>query len=345
MKWISSVVLMASTFFLFGFPVGPCSSGPPKPPAVTGKWIGVFTQPDGPLSKLFPMQLDLEYDKGDKGKVRGKLRIEMVDQPKYYHVLAIEGVQNGNLVQLKDTRVIETTQLPGGFRWFTNRVFHLKPARYQTLVGAWSDPTNPLLGTGEIALTRFDFHVVIQRKETTADGLVKGELSVNGIKLGPVYENAKKLIPPGSYPGVRRYKSTKRFVQGPGGRLAQTGDFLLEIGKVPDRTDILIHPGNKAEHSEGCVLAGGAPTRGGITYAPKSLQEMRLYFYGTDKANPRDPWYVEKEKAIRIEIKDMPRAAQEKASPLREAIPGAKQPEKKPVPPQEKRSPRAAGLN
>ena len=98
------------------------------------------------------------------------------------------------------------------------------------------------------------------KAEKVEGGLTIGKLSVNGQELGPCYENADKQIPAGAYGGVLRYTSQKYFVQSPGGKLGKTGDFLLEVARVPGRTDILFHAGNKAEHSMGCILCGPAST-------------------------------------------------------------------------------------
>ena len=154
-------------------------------------------------------------------------------------------------------------------------------------------------------LVRLDYRVLIERKEITPSGLIVSDLSVNGLALGQVYENAKKAIPAGSYPGVRRFVSEKRFVQGPGGHMDKRGDFLIEIAKVPDRSDILIHPGNKPEHSEGCILAGSAEKKAGRVYAPPILVALRRHFYGDARPLPVcNLLYAEKENRIRIEIRD-----------------------------------------
>jgi hypothetical protein len=126
--------------------------------------------------------------------------------------------------------------------------------------------------------------VVTVQREKTADGLVTGKLLIDGKEAGAVYENDEKKIPAGTYKGVVRTTSGKNFVQGPGGKLGKSGDFLLEIGGVPGRTDILLHPGNKKEHSLGCVLGGpaGKDPKSGDPVAPEALRKLRLAFFGTD---------------------------------------------------------------
>jgi hypothetical protein len=144
------------------------------------------------------------------------------------------------------------------------------------------------------------FNVVVQRGKTEK-GLVIGKLSVNGKEIGTCYENAEKKIPAGTYKGVLRTKSGKNFVQGPGGKLGKSGDFLLEVAGVPSRSDILFHPGNKKEHSEGCILCGPATKdpKTDALIAPGTLKKLRLAFYdGNDKPTATP------DKAIRIEVRD-----------------------------------------
>jgi len=144
------------------------------------------------------------------------------------------------------------------------------------------------------------FQIIVQR-ERSENGLIVGSITADGERLGTCYENAEKRIPAGTYKGVLRTKSMKNFVQGPGGCLDKTGDFLLEVADVPKRTDILFHAGNKPEHSEGCIMMGPARRDAGTGewIAPEALRKLRLLFYdGKDKpsATPN--------KKITIEVRD-----------------------------------------
>lgn len=143
------------------------------------------------------------------------------------------------------------------------------------------------------------FHVVVQRLKTV-DGLVIGELSVNGKKLGPCYENDDKKIPAGTYKGVVRTTSMRHHAQGPGGKMDNSGDFLLEVAGVPKRSDILFHAGNKKEHSLGCILCGPITKdpESGARLAPEPLKQLRLQFFGTDTPTGKP------DKAIKIEVRD-----------------------------------------
>lgn len=143
------------------------------------------------------------------------------------------------------------------------------------------------------------FAVVIQRT-STKDGLLNGKISVNGEAIGTTHENAEKKIPAGTYNGVLRTMSMKNFVQGPGGKLGKSGDFLLEIDGVPKRTDILLHAGNKPEHSEGCVMLGPATKNSaGDSIAPDALKKLRLLFYDGEDSPTATP-----KKTITVEVKD-----------------------------------------
>lgn len=136
------------------------------------------------------------------------------------------------------------------------------------------------------------FEVIIERLERK-DGLVFSNLYVNSGFLGLCFENDNKEIPAGSYAGLIRTTSTKNFVQRPGGVLGNSGDFLLEIAGVPGRTDILFHPGNKPEHSDGCVLGGAALTVDGKKIAPEALKKLRLAFFrGEDVPTQTPNWEI-----------------------------------------------------
>jgi hypothetical protein len=142
--------------------------------------------------------------------------------------------------------------------------------------------------------------VVVVQREKTENGLVRGKILVNGQPVGASYENADKTIPAGTYKGVLRTKSMKNFVQGPGGKLGKSGDFLMELAGVPKRTDILFHAGNKPEHSEGCIMCGPATKdpKTGDPVAPETLKKLRLLFYETDTPNSTP------DKEIKIEVRD-----------------------------------------
>ena len=135
----------------------------------------------------------------------------------------------------------------------------------------------------EIEMEAMD--ILVQRERQTGN-LVTGTLSVNGRQVGTTYENAGLMIPASSYSGYMRYVSQGNFVQGPLGTIAKSGDFLLEIGNVPGRTNILFHGGNKPRHSRGCILLGGV-SKDPKTHQPlldhdHPLRKLRRMFYGTD---------------------------------------------------------------
>jgi hypothetical protein len=128
------------------------------------------------------------------------------------------------------------------------------------------------------------FAIVIHR-ESVKNGLITGTISVNGTKIGHAFENADLKIPTGDYPGTMRYFSSNGFVQGPSGSMGNKGDFLLEVANVPGRTNILLHGGNKPQHSKGCILLGAVTHDGSAKVAPEPLQKLRRMFYGSDNPN------------------------------------------------------------
>lgn len=128
--------------------------------------------------------------------------------------------------------------------------------------------------------------VIVVEREPPQGKLLPGRITVDGQILGQTYENAETQILPGEYKGVLRYVSGKNFVQGPMGVLAQKGDFLLEVSGPAGRTDILLHGGNKAFQSKGCILLGPVgrdPSTLEPTVGPDHpLRKLRKAFYGTD---------------------------------------------------------------
>lgn len=119
---------------------------------------------------------------------------------------------------------------------------------------------------------------------------VVGELYLNGTRIGDTLENDKLKIPVGDYPGYMRYISEKNFAQGPFGAMANVGDFLLEVGKVENRTAILLHGGTKPWHSAGCVLLGAVKSEkdaaGKVIRRwvdeTNALRVLRTSFYGSE---------------------------------------------------------------
>jgi hypothetical protein len=158
---------------------------------------------------------------------------------------------------------------------------------------------------GREAVAPQPFNIVVQRGKTS-DGLIVGKLSVNGQEIGTCYERADKHVPAGTYKAHLRYESEKNHVQGPGGKLGKKGDFLIELDTFTDKsgkkwTVVQFHAGNKAEHSDGCVLGGPATEdpKTGDPIAPEALKKLRLLFYdGKDKPTATP------DKAITVEFRD-----------------------------------------
>jgi hypothetical protein len=109
---------------------------------------------------------------------------------------------------------------------------------------------------------------------------------VNDEVIGNTYENNDLKIPGGSYRGFIRYWSGRNFAQGPFATIGKVGDFLLEVGPIDGRTNMLFHGGNKPPHSKGCMLlrpVGKDPATGVPSLDDTHpLRKLRLLFYGTD---------------------------------------------------------------
>jgi hypothetical protein len=130
------------------------------------------------------------------------------------------------------------------------------------------------------------FNIVIHRLDKSGN-LVTGTIDVNGVTIGSTYENDPVKIPAGVYVGCLRYHSGHNFVQGPHGVMGKKGDLLIEVSGVKDRDNILLHGGNKAKHSKGCVLLGpvskNKTTGAAWVDDQATLRKLRLLFYGTDE--------------------------------------------------------------
>jgi hypothetical protein len=138
---------------------------------------------------------------------------------------------------------------------------------------------------------------VVIKRTIQKDGLIVGSTLVNSDPLdfesgliGDTYEPKDMLISAGSYSGLLRYWSGHNFVSGPFGTIGKTGDFLLEVkgAQSPSgaaKTNVLLHGGNKAIHSTGCVLLGAVgkdPTGVPVLENEHPLRKLRLAFYGSD---------------------------------------------------------------
>lgn len=128
-------------------------------------------------------------------------------------------------------------------------------------------------------------------RETFTEKSTIGSLYVNGIffcytledkdrklESGGVKEYAKTAIPRGKYKVVNSFSN--RFKK-----------YLPELINVPQFAGIRIHPGNTADHSEGCILVGS-------TKAVDFIGNSKMTFNKLMKAIQA----VEKIEKINIEI-------------------------------------------
>jgi hypothetical protein len=134
------------------------------------------------------------------------------------------------------------------------------------------------------------FDIVVTR-DSVNGCLVTGTISVNGKQLGPAYGNTQHLIPAGKYTAQLKYVSAKHAAPGPFGTIATSGDFIVQLNDVNDAanlpwTGILLHPGNRPEHSDGCILLGpverwvsNGKIMGSFLAEDNALRQLRIEFY------------------------------------------------------------------
>lgn len=136
---------------------------------------------------------------------------------------------------------------------------------------------------------------------------VYGDIAVQGVNVGRFYENPDKKIQAGAFRGLMRYHSKKGFAQSNCGVIGVDGDFLIELADVKGqdgtpKTHVLLHPGNRPSHSDGCILAGarryGADGKPLPLSPSDPLWKIRRAFYGTDTPKQCP------DKAIRIVVRD-----------------------------------------
>jgi len=111
----------------------------------------------------------------------------------------------------------------------------------------------------------------IIRLENTAK-VTRGILTLQGRIIALTLENPWKnnqpdisCIPTGVYP-VQRYQAQRDWLQ--------KYNPVLKVLNVPGRTGILFHPGNKVEHTEGCILVGLAL---GTESEPSIVQSVQAF--------------------------------------------------------------------
>ena len=272
----------------------------------TSRWAGYTSNPFGPY-KWHVNQLELTEEDG--GQISGKYHVGVAGRLENY-LTKIKGERRGKALRFMDMGVLHKTPVPpNSGPWYINRSCIATFGPYGALLGEWLDPTRGLAAKGQIFFVRMDYHIVIQRQQQEADGMTRSTLFLNGTALGDVYENTNELIPDGVYPGRRLFVAPNNIVQGRERRLGTSGDFLLEIAKVPNRKNVLILPGDKAAKVGDGVLAGAAIKQGDAWVAPPMLAALRWHFYGTDNSVPLDPLYLQKERNIRIEVRDAPQGA------------------------------------
>lgn len=117
-----------------------------------------------------------------------------------------------------------------------------------------------------------DFELI--RKYPKKDYII-GELRYKGAHLcdtlEPPYKRVHGAIPQGTYDLVT-------YVQSPRFSVIKKYDFcnarMPRLMHVPGRSGILIHPGNKVEDTQGCILVGNNRVRGQVLESYDTFRKL-----------------------------------------------------------------------
>ena len=120
--------------------------------------------------------------------------------------------------------------------------------------------------------------ILIERKYRKEDYTI-GILSVNGVRLCNTLEDAvrsekvygKTAIPAGTYRVLMNTVSPKfqdRAWAKP------YGGIVPRLRNVPDFQGVLIHPGNTAADTDGCILVGDNTTKGQLTNSTNRFYQL-----------------------------------------------------------------------
>lgn len=96
-------------------------------------------------------------------------------------------------------------------------------------------------------------------------------------------KRGESCIPPGIYP--LEYKEYGRFYDIYSDRWQHK--FVVKICKVKNRSEILLHTGNKPEHSRGCVLVGTEEYPKTNDAIPKSWKAYQEFYRQMAKHRPQ----------------------------------------------------------
>ena len=105
---------------------------------------------------------------------------------------------------------------------------------------------------------------------TDDEGTVKVCDTIEPPADGPV-----RCIPEGTYEVSITVKSPTYSQKA---SYAWCGGYLPRLKNVPGRSGILIHSGNTADHTRGCILVGKRQNAGFVANSMNTLKELYKYF-------------------------------------------------------------------
>lgn len=103
---------------------------------------------------------------------------------------------------------------------------------------------------------------LLLRRRPATDGMILGQLFVDGTHECFTLEGDAVAIPHGIYPVV--ITKSQRF-----------GRMLPLVTQVPGRSGIRIHPGNTIADTEGCILVGQSLTTTGVGLSRAALDHLQ----------------------------------------------------------------------
>ena len=126
-------------------------------------------------------------------------------------------------------------------------------------------------------------------RTTFTDTSTIGQLSIDGQPFCVTLELPVKdglpgsAIPEGTYPVV--LAPSPKFMRSNDPWVLKFAQLIPHLYQIPDRTNILIHFGNTAEDTEGCILVGTAAETNFIRNSREAFEKLWLAIEGPARSN------------------------------------------------------------
>lgn len=121
------------------------------------------------------------------------------------------------------------------------------------------------------------------------DVSTQGQLLIDGAPFCYTLELPMKdglpgsAIPEGTYPVV--LAPSPKFMRSNDLWVLKFAQLIPHLYQIPDRTDILIHFGNTADDTEGCILVGGAAETNFIRNSREAFERLWLAIEAPARSN------------------------------------------------------------